>query len=481
MILAEDLKLSILQKTMQGELSEQLDSDTPVNSTLQLAASIKNKLLEAKVIKKDKGDTPEVDVYPFDIPDTWAWVRLSDIGELSRGKSKHRPRNDSILYINGTIPLIQTGEVAGSGKYITSYTTCYNEVGLVQSRLWKKGTLCLTIAANIGDVAILTFDACFPDSVVGFVPFDRSISIEYVYYMLTSYKQRMNATASKVAQSNLSLAKISSLVFPFPPVEEQQRIVNQLNELMPSIDEYAITERAFEQLKQHFPVYMRDAMLQAALQGQLTEQKLSDSPASSIIDKMSKFHGRHIKPINDYDTPFNYPDNWLLVRLTDASVLYTGDSIPEDIKATRYTGLDSGYNYIGTKDVGFNHVINYDNGVKIPFDEPGFKYADKDASLLCIEGGSAGRKIAILEEKVCFGNKLCAFHPIGLNRRYLYYYLQSHVFLYSFKDGLSGIIGGVSINKIKKLTIPIPPIEEQQRIVDRLDALLPLCDTLIEV
>lgn len=114
--------------------------------------------------------------------------------------------------------------------------------------------------------------------------------------------------------------------------------------------------------------------------------------------------------------------------------------------------------------------------MKIPFNEPGFKYADKDATLLCIEGGSAGRKIAILDEKVCFGNKLCAFHPIGIDKKFLYYYLQSPVFLSTFRDNISGIIGGVSIGKIKKLYIPVPSIEEQRRIVERLEMLLPLCE-----
>ena len=205
MILTKDLRLSILQAAVEGKLTEQSAKDTPVETTLDRLQDIKNNLANNKKIKKAASKTE--DSIPFNIPDNWTWVKLCDIGELARGKSKHRPRNDESLYIDGTIPMIQTGDVAAANKYITQFNTCYNEKGLAQSRLWKKGTLCITIAANIGDVAILTFDACFPDSVLGFLPFSEQVSKEYVYYMLLAYKHRMNAKASKMTQSNLSLGK----------------------------------------------------------------------------------------------------------------------------------------------------------------------------------------------------------------------------------------------------------------------------------
>ena len=142
--------------------------------------------------------------------------------------------------------------------------------------------------------------------------------------------------------------------------------------------------------------------------------------------------------------------------------------------------LNEGYNYIGTKDLNFDHTFIYDNGVKIPFEEQGFKYAKADDILMCIEGGSAGKKIGILSEKVCFGNKLCKFSILtdDLLPKFLYYYLQSPVFLRNFYENLSGIIGGVSINKIKKIHIKYPPVPEQQAIIDRIDSLLLLCSDI---
>ena len=217
---------------------------------------------------------------------------------------------------------------------------------------------------------------------------------------------------------------------------------------------------------------LRASVLQAAMQGKLTEQLETDTPVSKLLADISSKTKKKITLLEDDDLPIN----WGSVKITDVVTLYTGNRISESVKTTKYCGLKEGYDYIGTKDVNFDHTICYDNGVKIPFNEPNFRYAEKDATLLCIEGGSAGRKIAILDKKVCFGNKLCAFHPIDIESKFLYFFLQSPQFLGVFANNISGIIGGVSIGKIKKLYIPVPSIEEQRRIVERLEMLLPLCE-----
>lgn len=154
--------------------------------------------------------------------------------------------------------------------------------------------------------------------------------------------------------------------------------------------------------------------------------------------------------------------------------IYTGNSINETEKQRKYVGLCDGYNYIATKDVSFEHAINYENGVKIPYSESNFRIAYKNTTLLCIEGGSAGRKIAILEQDVCFGNKLCAFQSLGVNPKYLYYYLQNPLFIQVFKSKTTGIIGGVSVNTLKTLIFALPPLTEQERIVKKIERFEPL-------
>ena len=133
----------------------------------------------------------------------WSTMKLSQLGELNRGVSKHRPRNDPRL-LGGAYPLIQTGDVSNSGLYILSYSSTYSELGLEQSRLWKSGTLCITIAANIAQTSILTFDACFPDSVVGFVPNDNTNSV-FIHYWFSFFQKILEEQAPQVAQKNINL------------------------------------------------------------------------------------------------------------------------------------------------------------------------------------------------------------------------------------------------------------------------------------
>ena len=176
------------------------------------------------------------------------------------------------------------------------------------------------------------------------------------------------------------------------------------------------------------------------------------------------------------EVPFDIPDSWEWVRLSTANDMYTGNSINENEKKQKYSGLSDGYFYIGTKDVGFDHTINYDNGVRIPYDNEKFRIAPQNSILLCVEGGSAGRKISFTNQDVCFGNKLCCFVSFGVDYKFLYYYLQSPLFQSAFKENTTGIIGGVSVNTLKSMFLPIPPLNEQLRIVKEITKLEPFID-----
>ena len=161
----------------------------------------------------------------------WEEKTLAEISkDFGRGKSKHRPRNDPKLY-GGDYPFIQTGDVRNASHLITSYSQTYNENGLAQSKLWSKGTLCITIAANIAETGILDFDACFPDSVIGIFVNEDLTSNKFLEYLLRSFKAMLQAKGKGSAQDNINMGTFENQLFPFPNLEEQNMIVSKLDAL----------------------------------------------------------------------------------------------------------------------------------------------------------------------------------------------------------------------------------------------------------
>lgn len=195
----------------------------------------------------------------------WETKTLREISlEFGRGKSKNRPRNDPRLY-GGKYPFVQTGDIRNSNHYITEYTQTYNEVGLAQSKLWKKGTICITIAANIAETGILGFDACFPDSVIGLVVNPEIADVDFTEYMLRYFKRRLQEKSKGSAQDNLNMEKIESEYFPVPPLAEQRAIVKRLDALAAETSRleavYQSNLEAVEELKK--------SVLQKAFEGEL--------------------------------------------------------------------------------------------------------------------------------------------------------------------------------------------------------------------
>ena len=158
----------------------------------------------------------------------WEYKTLDQLGTVSRGKSKHRPRNDPKLF-GGKYPFIQTADVKNADYYITKYSDTYNESGVAQSKLWDKGTLCITIAANIADTGVLAFPACFPDSIMGFVPFEGVANTRFIKYCFDRLQRDCKQISQGTAQDNLSWEKLSTIKFCIPEYKEQCRIADILS------------------------------------------------------------------------------------------------------------------------------------------------------------------------------------------------------------------------------------------------------------
>ncbi|WP_419729599.1 restriction endonuclease subunit S [Lichenicola sp.] len=165
---------------------------------------------------------------PYDLPEGWAWRPLPSLGELARGKSRHRPRNYPALY-GGPYPFVQTGDVRAARGRLGSFQQTYSEAGLAQSRLWPRGTLCITIAANIAETAILDIEACFPDSVVGFRAMRGLCLPEYVEYFFRTAKEDLAAFAPATAQKNINLETLEAVLVPTPGLPEQAECVSRLS------------------------------------------------------------------------------------------------------------------------------------------------------------------------------------------------------------------------------------------------------------
>jgi type I restriction enzyme S subunit len=211
---------------------------------LERIASLSNKYFAATLKKSFEGlltetwrSEPQVAVTqnrdngpkgPYELPSGWSWQYLPALGELARGKSRHRPRNAGFLY-GGRYPFIQTGDVRAAQGRLRTYEQTYSEAGLAQSKLWPRDTVCITIAANIAETAILDIEACFPDSVVGFKAAQHTCLPEFIEYFIRTAKADLAAFAPATAQKNINLETLEGVLVPTPSLAEQRECVRLLS------------------------------------------------------------------------------------------------------------------------------------------------------------------------------------------------------------------------------------------------------------
>jgi type I restriction enzyme S subunit len=217
-----------LQREIVAEIEKQFSRlDEGVANLQRVKANLRRYeigTLRALVCGQDaaseSGERPE-------LPRGWEWKALPELGELSRGKSKHRPRDDPRLF-GGPYPFVQTGDIRRSGGRVREFTQTYSDFGLNQSRLWPAGTLCITIAANIAETGILSMPACFPDSVVGFLSRDTTLT-RFVEFFMRTAREDLERFAPATAQKNINLAVLERVVVPVPPSSERERIVAEVD------------------------------------------------------------------------------------------------------------------------------------------------------------------------------------------------------------------------------------------------------------
>ena len=504
----EQLKASILQRAMEGKLVPQNPNDEPASELLKRIKAEKEKLISEGKIKRDKketeifrgddgkhyekfadGSVQEIDV-PYDIPENWKWVRIKSI-YWNFGQNKPEK----------FFRYIDTSSIDRKKNIINYKNLQYLSPEQAPSRARKlvsqNSVLFSTVRPYLKNIAVVRELKEYLIASTAFIVLDTLLNETYLKYYLLSdnFINRVNNKSTGTSYPAINDYNFNLLLIAIPPLAEQQRIVEVIESALEKVDEYAESYNRLEQLDKEFPDKLKKSILQYAMQGKLVEQDPNDESVEVLLEKIRaekqklfeegkiKKKDLEISIVSQGDDNSYYeqlPRNWMLSTLDSVSNLYTGNSINATEKKKYFSGVD-GINYIATKDVDFDNTINYDNGIKIPDNYLSkFKISYFNSVLLCLEGGSAGRKIGLLKQDVCFGNKLCNLSFYYGENKFLYYFLQSPQFLSDFQENKSGIIGGVSKNNLGNILIPVLPRNEQMRITQEIDLLFQKVSQLSE-
>ena len=518
---AKDLKNALLQEAVQGRLVPQIASEGNAWDLLEEIrkerlshgldfANAKSGKRKSKKETALAGSNPcdiKEEEIPFDIPESWCWCRLEELGNFVRGSGIKRDETT-----NTGLPCVRYGEMYTTYKIKFSKTKSFTSKDVFEKchKIHTNDILMALTGENKWDIALAatyegTEEIAMGGDLCKFTPINCN-SLFLVYLINSPYGieyKRNTSTGDIIVHT--STTKLGNLLIPLPPLAEQKRIVASIEKFIPLIEEYGEKETQLKAINEKIGTLTKKAILQEAVQGKLVPQIAAEGNARDLLEEIRKerlshgldfanaksgkrkskketaLAGSNPCDITEDEIPFEIPESWCWCRLSELCNLYTGDSINETEKKLKYTNIKEGWFYIGTKDVNFDQTINYDNGIKIPFEKDNFRIAPKNTVLMCIEGGSAGRKIAFTNQDVCFGNKLCCFNSYKNEiEKFIFYFLQSTLFTDAFKDNINGIIGGVSINNLKGMLFPLPPLAEQKRIVAAIEKMLPLCEKLGE-
>lgn len=486
---AQDLKNSILQLAVQGKLVPQDSNDEPASELMKRIRAEKERLVKEGKIKKEKALAPITeDEMPFDIPESWEWVRLSDISSITSGGT---PSRTISAYWDGNIPWVKIGDI--SGKYVSYTEEKITESGLNSSsaKIFPPGTLLYTIFATIGTVGILNIDAATNQAVAG-VTFYGDYNTDYMYYVLVGLKDILVAKGKGMAQMNINQSILKNTPIPIPPLAEQERIVAKIEELLPYIEEYDKAEKQLSSLNAEFPDKLRKSILQQAVMGKLTEREPADEPASELLKRIHTEKENLIKegkikkekplpPISEDEIPFEIPETWEWVRLVDICSLI-GDidhNMPKPVEES------NGVKFLSAKDLLDDGTINYTKNIKY-ISETDFRRLSQKAlpqknDIIYSRIGAALGKARVVENDIRFlvSYSCCVIRSIEINSWYLRYYLESpYILEHTYAARQSIGVPDLGMSEIKNYLIALPPLTEQKRIVARVEELLKICDEL---
>ena len=486
---AQDLKNSILQLAIQGKLVEQREEEGTAKELLEKIEAEKKQLIKKGKIKKQK-DLPvikEAEI-PFDIPESWEWVRVGEIGSWSAGAT---PSRSNSKYYGGDVPWLKTGDL--NDGYIKEIPEFISEEALKKTsvRINPIGSVLMAMyGATIGKLGILNIEATTNQACCACISYSIVYN-KYLFYFLMSQRRVYIKMGAGGAQPNISKEKIVNSIVPLPPLEEQKRIVAKIEELMPYVDKYNVAYSEVEELNKKFPEDMQKSILQYAIQGKLVEQREEEGTAEELYKQIQEEKKKLIKEgkikktkalpeITEDEIPFDIPENWKWVRMGDIS-LNIGD-IDHKMPST----VADGYSYVSplnfTKD-----GIDYDGAKKISqndFEQLSKKIKPERNDIIFPRYGTIGViRMVDTDREFLVSYSCCTIKNIEkyVYPMYVFYTLKSWL----IKKEINRYINkttqpNVGLESIKKFIFPLPPLKEQKRIVEKIQELFLYTNQLLK-
>ena len=478
----QELKISILQRALQGKLVEQDSSEGYGCAEIEKMTQHKKRLLKSKEIKREK-DLPIIsdEEKPYDVPENWAWERVGNVGSWSAGATPSRTNPE---YYGGSVPWLKTGDLTDG--YVSEVPEYISELALQKTsvRLNPTGSVLMAMyGATIGKLGILEVPMTTNQACCACIPFDGLYN-KYLFYFLMGNRKNFIKMGEGGAQPNISKDKIVNYPIAIPPLAEQKRIVAKIEELLPLIDRYEQAWSKLEEFNKRFPVDMQKSILQMAIQGKLVPQLPEEGTGEELYQQIQTEKQRLIKAgkikkekplpeITEDEIPFDIPDSWKWVRLGDCSgYAQTKEKVaPTDIIDNMWSlDLEDIQKETGAVVTRTNASERKITGDKVRFYKGQVLYSKLRPYL---------KKILVAPADGICTPELVPFDAYLVDANYLVYVLKSPHVDFVVNSVTYGVkMPRVGTDTMVNLLIPLPPLAAQKRIVAKLEEILPLCERL---
>ena len=467
----QELKNSILQLAVQGKLVEQRPEEGTGEELYRQIQTEKQALIKAGKIKKEK-HLPKivVDEKPFDIPESWMWVRIGEAFCIEMGQS---PDGNSVSESETGIEFHQ-GKVFFGKRYleVSHQKTC------APTKIAEPNSVLLCVRAPVGKVNITTRRICIGRGLCSVMPL-ADMRVDFVYYLLATYENTFIRKATGTTFVAITGEVVKNQPIPLPPLAEQKRIVAKIEELLPLIERYEKAWSRLEDFNKRFPVDMQKSILQMGIQGKLVEQRPEEGTGEELYkqiqtEKQALIKAGKIKKekplpeITEDEIPFEIPESWKWVRLGNAISLLSGT----DFKPEEYNDHAKGIPYItGASSLSETGVL-----VNRWTETPRVIAENGDVLLVC-KGSGYGKTVICDIDQAHIARQIMAIKKLNsINMQYVMMFLKAN--LQQIKANGQGVIPGIDRGSVLSMCFPLPPIAEQKRIVARLEERLPLCERL---